>query len=66
VLLEGFLPLLVYVHVGILEHLFNKLHSLPEEVHVELLEFSPGKGLQEVISTLEILNFIYRNILSFG
>jgi hypothetical protein len=50
----------LFLHVGTLEHLFNRFHSLPEEIHVELLEFSPGKDLQEVISTLEILNLICR------
>ncbi len=43
--------------VGVLQDLLDRLHGLPEEVHVEFLELGTGKGLREVIAILEALDF---------
>jgi len=45
------------LNVGVLQDLLDRLHSLPEEVHVEFFEFGTGKGLGEVIAIFEALDF---------
>src|SRR5258705_3782615 len=43
--------------IGVLEDLLDRLHGLPEEIHVELLELGPGERLGEVITVLERFDF---------
>lgn len=44
------------LELGVLENLLNRLHSLLEEVNVELLELGLGKGLGEVLAVVESLD----------
>lgn len=45
------------LNTGILENLFNGLHGLAEEVHVNFLELGSGQGLGEVVSVFERFDF---------
>ena len=47
----------ILLEACVLENLFDRFHSLLEQVHVQLLEFGPGQRLREVISVLEGFNF---------
>jgi hypothetical protein len=42
--------------LGVLENLLNRLHGLLEEVDVELLELGLGKGLGEILASVESLD----------
>jgi len=55
---------ILLLDVGILQHLLNGLHRLPEEVHVKFLELGAGKSLGKVISILETLDFNASGLLA--
>jgi len=42
---------------GILKDLLNGLQGLLEEIHIELLELSPGESLREVLAIMESFDF---------
>ena len=42
---------------SVLENLLDRLHGLPEQVHVQLLELGPGQRLGEVVAALEGFDF---------
>jgi len=48
---------LILLDTGVLEHLLDGLHGLPEEIHVQFLELRSSKGLGEVVATLERFDF---------
>ena len=48
---------ILLLDVGVLQDLFDGLHCLPEEVHVEFFELGASKSLREVIAIFEALNF---------
>ena len=43
----------ILLEAGILENLLDRPHGLPEQVHVQLLEFGPGQRLREAVAILE-------------
>ena len=53
-----------FLHVGILQDLFDGLYRLLEEIHVEFFKFGPGERLGEVIAILEALYFDTRALLA--
>ena len=55
--MEIYLIDILLLNVGVLQDLLDRLHSLPEEVHVEFFKLGAGKGLGEVIAILEALDF---------
>jgi len=46
----------LFLHVSVLQHLLNRLHGLPEEIHVKLFKLGASKSLRKVISIFEALN----------
>lgn len=47
----------LFLDVGVLQDLFDGLESLPEEIHVNFLEFGAGESLGEVVSAFERFDF---------
>jgi hypothetical protein len=54
----------LFVDLGILQHLFNRLHRLAEQVHVELFEFGASEYLREVVAILKGLNLDASGLLA--
>jgi hypothetical protein len=54
---HSYLINIFFLDVGILEDLLDGLHGLPEEIHVELFEFSPRESFREVIAVLKAFDF---------
>ncbi len=48
---------ILLLDVGVLENLLDGLHGLAEKIHVKFLELSTAKGLGEVVTILEGLDF---------
>ena len=44
---------ILLLEIGVLENLLDRLHGLPEQVHVQFLELGPGQCLGEVVAILE-------------
>ena len=44
------------LETGVFENLLDRLHGLPEQVHVQFLELGPGQRLGEVVAVLEGLD----------
>ncbi len=47
---------LVLLDTSVLEDLFDGLHGLAEQAHVELFELHAGEGIREVVAALEALD----------
>lgn len=52
------------LEISVLEHLLDGLHSLAEQVHVELLELGASEGLREVVTVLEGFNLEVGGLLA--
>ena len=48
---------ILLLETGVFKNLLNRLHGLPEQVHVQFLELGPGQRLREVVAGLERFDF---------
>ena len=53
-----------FLDVRVLENLFDGLHGLPEEIHVEFLELGASERFGEVVAVLEALDFNTSRLLA--
>jgi hypothetical protein len=54
---------ILLLDVGVLKHLLNRFHCLPEQIHIQFLELCPRQGLRKVIPTLKTLYLNLRALL---
>ena len=47
---------ILLLETGVFENLLDRLHGLPEQIHVQFLELCPGQRLGEVVTVLEGLD----------
>ncbi len=52
------------LHLRVPEHLLDRRHRAPEQVHVELLELRAGQRLREVVPALKRLDLDARRLLA--
>lgn len=55
---------ILLLDVGVLQNLLDRLHSLAEKIHIELLKLGTGKSFREIVAVLEGFNLNASGLLA--